>query len=201
MKLRQLKESDAEGMLEWMQDPQIVQWFRFSPECKERAAVLEFIRDSQSMVLDGTSIHYAIAGQNDDYLGTISLKNINLTDRNAEYAISLRAGAQGKGIGLSATGLLLKKAFYEFGMERVYLNVLEDNKKAIRLYENAGFVYEGAFRKGIFLRGNYRTLKWYSMLREEYLKKCGGGEDEPVNHVRICCLPKERQKFYWREAV
>jgi len=42
------------------------------------------------------------------------------------------------------------------------------------MYERIGFVYEGAFRKHLFLRGEYKTLKWYSILREEYLAKYVG---------------------------
>jgi len=47
--------------------------------------------------------------------------------------------------------------------------VLAENKKAIHLYEKCGFVYEGEFRKHLFLKGKFRTLKWYSILREEYI--------------------------------
>ena len=72
----------------------------------------------------------------------------------------------------------MELAFRYYGLERVYLNVLEDNERAIRLYEKSGYVYEGAFRRHLFLRGEYKTVRWYSMLREEYLMKknvCGGG--------------------------
>lgn len=168
MRLRKLEERDAEGMLEWMEDPEINKNFRFSTENKNLQDVLQFIREAETTPVGGKSIHYAIADENDEYLGTISLKNINMSDKNAEYAISLRAKAQGKGIALQATKLLLKKAFVDYNLERVYLNVLADNIKAIKLYENSGFVYEGEFRKCIFLRGEYKNLKWYSILRDEY---------------------------------
>ena len=168
LRLRKLEEKDAEGMLEWMKDPDINKSFRFSTNNKDLQDVLCFIRAAETLPAEGKSIHYAIADKNDEYLGTISLKNINLTDKNAEYAISLRAEAQGKGIAAQATKLLLKKAFEDYNLERVYLNVLADNIKAIKLYEKTGFVYEGEFRKCLFLRGGYKNLKWYSILRDEY---------------------------------
>ena len=173
MRLRKLEERDAEGMLEWMKDPEINKNFRFSTDNKNLQDVLKFIREAKTMPIEGKSIHYAIVGENDEYLGTISLKNINMVDKNAEYAISLRTKAQGKGTATQATKLLLKKAFELFNLERVYLNVLTDNVKAIKLYEKIGFVYEGEFRKCLFLRGEYKDLKWYSILRDEYLM--GGG--------------------------
>lgn len=174
MLLRQLKEKDAEGMLEWMHDPEIQKNFRFETDNRKLKDVIDFIQKAEIRPINGKSIHYAIVDEQDEYLGTISLKNIDLESRNAEYAISLRKKAQGKGIASRATKEILNLAFNCFHLERVYLNVLSGNEKAIRLYEKCGFVYEGEFRKHLFLKGEYKTLKWYSMLKEEY-DFLGGG--------------------------
>lgn len=171
MRLRRLEEKDAEGMLEWKRDPEMQKGFRFNGNEKDMDSVLGFIRQANVQLIHGKDIHFAIVNEKDEYLGTISLKNISLTDRKAEYAISLRRRAQGQGVATEATNEVLKLAFESYKLERVYLNVLSDNDRAIRLYERIGFVYEGAFRKHLFLRGEYKTLKWYSMLREEYEKK------------------------------
>ena len=168
MSLRMLKEKDAEGMLEWMHDPEIQKSFRFCAENKKKEDVLRFIREAKVEPVDGKSIHLAIVDENDEYLGTISLKNVDLTSANAEFAISLRQNAQGKGIAIQSTQELLELAFNKFGLERVYLNVLSENEKAIRLYEKCGFIYEGEFRKHLFLRGEYKSLKWYSILKEDF---------------------------------
>lgn len=187
MFLRQLKEKDAEGMLEWMHDPDIQKNFRFSTVDKKKEDALKFIQKAETALVDGKSIHLAIADDDDEYLGTISLKNLDLESGNAEYAISLRKKAQGRGIGTEATKELLALAFNRFHLERVYLNVLAENEKAVRLYQKCGFVYEGAFRKHLFLRGEYKTLYWYGMLREEYLKIYS--ENSPD-----CHRPNERER-------
>lgn len=168
MRLRRLEEKDIEGMLEWMYDTEIQKSFRFSVEKKRKEDVLNFIREAETEPIEGKSIHLAIVDESDEYLGTVSLKNIDLESLNAEFAISLRRNAQGKGVGSEATKELLYLAFNKFGLERIYLNVLSENKKAIHLYEKCGFVYEGEFRKHLFLRGGYRSLKWYSILREDF---------------------------------
>lgn len=170
MKLRRLEEKDAENMLEWMNDPDIQKNFRFPAKRRDREQVLQFIRNAETRPIDGKSIHFAIVDEYDEYMGTISLKEVDMTARNAEYAISLRKKAQGRGIGSAATKEILRLAFEEFGLQRVYLNVLSGNSRAIALYEKCGFVYEGEFRNHLFLRGEYQSLKWYAMLKEEYLK-------------------------------
>lgn len=166
--LRKLQRKDAEGMLEWMHDIEIQQNFRTDMLNKNYADVLSFIENAAVEPENGRSIHYAIVDAKDEYLGTISLKNFDLIAGKAEYAICLRKKAQRKGIAKLATDELLKKAFEEFGLKRVYLNVLSDNNNAIRLYEKCGFCYEGEFRKHLFLKGEYRNLKWYGILKEEY---------------------------------
>lgn len=189
MILRKLDEKDAKGMLEWMKDTEINKNFRFSIDNKNLQNVLDFIRGAEIVPSEGNSVHYAIADEADEYLGTISLKNFNMVDKNAEYAISLRAKAQGKGIASQATTTLLKIAFEDLNLERVYLNVLSDNKRAIRLYEKIGFVYEGEFRNCMFLRGEYKALRWYSILRGEYFMRGGVIRYYPntFQYIRLRC--------------
>lgn len=170
IKLRKLETKDAEGMLEWMHDPQIQKQFRVSMAEKTRINAMDFIRNAHTQPVNGGAVHYAIADETDTYLGTISLKDINLTDRHAEYAVSLRRCAQGRGVGYEATLKLLQMAFEQFGLERIYLNVLSENISAIHLYEKCGFSLEGEFRNHLFIRGKYRTLKWYGILKEDYEK-------------------------------
>lgn len=172
--LRKLEEKDAEGMLEWMQDAEIRKRFRFCIEDVKKEDVLRFIKAAETEPIEGKSIHYAIADAHDEYLGTISLKDVDLLARKAEYAISIRGKAQGMGVGTKATKKILDKAFNKFGLERVYLNVLSDNERAIHLYEKCGFIYEGEFRNHLFLRGEYKSLKWYSMLKEDFKINRGG---------------------------
>lgn len=172
MKLRELKKEDMAGMLEWMTDPDIRKNFRFSSDKVEEKNVLSFIQNSRMALLspeEGHTIHYAIADEkNDEYLGTISLKEISISNKNAEYAISLRRKAQGNGIAIEATKEILKLAFGEYNLERVYLNVFSDNIRAIKLYEKCGFLFEGEFRNHLLVEGEYKSLKWYSMLKDEY---------------------------------
>lgn len=170
IKLRELEDKDAEYMLEWMHDVEIQRSFKKDMINMTREDVLEFIAHSKvpTKLFDNANVHFAIVNNQDEYLGTISLKNIELINRSAEYAIATRKKAHGRGIAYRATGLLLKKAFGDYGLHRVYLNVLENNQSAIRLYERSGFILEGEFRECLDIKGKYMNLKWYSMLENEF---------------------------------
>ena len=132
---------------------------------------LSFCRNSAipAIIKNGDSLNFAIINLNDnEYLGTASLKNIDLDNKSAEYAVVLRKKAQGHGIAYAATILLLKKAFSEYGLHRVYLNVLANNTNAINFYEKVGFKFEGEFREHLIINGKLVNLKWYSMLDYEF---------------------------------
>lgn len=171
MRLRKLEFKDIPGMLEWMHDPQIFRFFRFQCENYTEEDATRFIEKATQDFKNNIHRHYAIVDEHDEYMGTISLKDIDMVSLNAEYAISLRRSAQGKGIATKATRILLDVAFNEIGLEKVYLNVLSDNVVAIHLYEKCGFVYEGEFRNHINIRGDIHSLKWYSILKTEYLER------------------------------
>lgn len=174
MRLRLLEDSDIAGMLEWMHDPNVNCFFRFNAEEMTAEKVSAFIKQANDEIEQKISYNFAISNENDEYLGTISLKNVDWSSRVAEYAISMRTSAQGKGIATNATNEILRYAFEELGLNRVFLNVLYENEKAIRLYEKCGFRYEGIFKEHINIRGKNRTIKWYAIMKDEWMERVYG---------------------------
>lgn len=170
VRLRKLENKDCDGMLEWMHDEEVMHSFRKDMRNRTREDVLKFIENAKDIPANGEDLHYAVVDESDEYMGTISLKAFNEKDGNAEYAISLRRKFWGKGVGQSATEKLLEIAFQKMNLERVYLNVLANNERAIRLYEKCGFQMEGEFKKHLYLEGGHKNLKWYAMLKEDYIE-------------------------------
>ncbi len=171
--LRELKASDVPFMLEWMRDPEIQKGFIKDMSSITYDQALQFCVDSAipSELYNGCSLNFAIANDSDEYLGTISLKRIDLKNQNAEYAISTRQKAHNKPVAIQATSIILQKAFYELKLHRVYLFVLNDNIRAIRFYEKCGFQYEGKMRDHLFKDGHYYNWLIYSMLDSEFISK------------------------------
>lgn len=175
--IRELQAKDAPLMLEWMHDSEIQQGFKKNMLCSTLEDALRFCTVSKipDKLNNGDNLHFAIVNENDEYLGTISLKSIDLDNRTAEYAITTRKKAHGHGVAAKATELILQKAFEEYSLHRVYLNVLADNIAAIRLYEKCGFKYEGEFREHLKVGGKYMNWKWYAILENEYASIYSGG--------------------------
>ena len=167
MKLRELKEKDVEGMLEWMHSDKTKEIFVKDFNSLTREQVLNFIKNSSN---SDTELHYACVDDNDNYLGTISLKNIDNNKKNAELAISFREKAQGTGAASFAINELLKKAFNDLNLNKIYLCVLETNKRAIAFYNKIGFKLEKVSKNYIIKNSQYINLLWYQILIDDFLK-------------------------------
>lgn len=161
--LRRLEEKDAPFMLEWMHDHTINCNFQYPFSEMTLEKVKAFIENS----FDEESKHFAITDEQDEYLGTISLKHISQKDKNAEYAIVTRKKAQGTGVARRATQELLQYAFGMLELNRVYLNALEKNVRARKLYEKCGFIQEGVSKDAVRIKGKYENLVWYGITKEE----------------------------------
>lgn len=161
MQLRKLVNKDVCDILDWMKDPQVNCYFRFNPDNITKESIEEFVEKSNN---DSQNIHLAIVDEKDSYLGTISLKNIDYSNSNAEYAIVVKKEASGLGVGEWATKAILNIAFIEMKLNKVYLNVLADNIRAQRLYEKVGFAYEGELKEHVIINGQKKDLKLYGIL-------------------------------------
>lgn len=170
MKLRPLEKKDVPGMLEWMHDEESLEFFRFDTVNTTEEQACLFVDNSFSI----TDRHYAIVDDADIYLGTISLKNIDLDKKSAEYAIVLRKNARGTGVAQFATKELLGIAFNEIGLRVIYLNVFVENRRAVSFYEKMGFRDMHKIDDIVTAAGEKRQIRWYYFLKENYLKckKC-----------------------------
>ena len=166
--LRPLEPKDAPFMYEWMTDPDITKFFRFEAARITRESCEAFIEASSAQP---NTVHFAIADENDEYLGTISLKDVDREKQQAEYAISTRKKAHGSGVALEATRLILQYAFEELGLKRVYLNVLVENGRANAFYRKAGFRFVREEPEALELRGMRKPLNWYEMLQVSFHQK------------------------------
>ncbi len=174
IRLRKLEKKDAVLMLEWMHDENCQKGFKKNMASYTLERVEEFCCSAASEVKDRnviSNIHIAIVDEKDEYLGTVSLKNINFNDNNAEYAIVIRPSFQRKGIAYEASKKILKIGFEKYGLNKIYLTVFEDNIGAIFLYEKLGFVYEGTLRNHIFVNNVYKNWKLYGILESEYYEQ------------------------------
>lgn len=135
-KLRLLEEKDSINMLEWMHDDNVTKNLKNNFREKKITDCLNFIVNSKK---DKNNINLAITNNIDEYLGTVSLKNIDYINKNAEFAITIRKKAMGTGCAIFAMKEIIKRAFYDYNLKNIYWYVDKANIRAIKFYEKNKF--------------------------------------------------------------
>lgn len=112
--------------------------FRFGAWCDQTAAI--------------------VAAEGANLVGQLTTtRNRNIYAHTAELGMSVKSGYRGLGVG---GGLVegAKDWCRRFGVEKLILNVVPENIRAIRFYEKCGFVAEGLRRRHAKLSYGYEDL-------------------------------------------
>ena len=167
MYLRDLNIKDAPLMHEWMQDNDVVNFLRGNFKEKTIEDCFKFIEDSKNKE---NNINLAICSDEDEYMGTVSLKNIDRKEQSAEFAITIRKSAMGKGFSWYGMKEIINRAFSQYNLESVYWCVSKKNKRAVRFYDKHNFHEAIDIPDNILIRyKELDDLKWYSVLKGDVL--------------------------------
>ncbi len=167
MNLRKLEIKDAPLMLEWMHDPSVVCYLKGDFSSKTIQDAEAFISKSWE---DPNNINLAIVSDTDEYMGTVSLKNIEAG--GAEFAISIRKKAMNHGYSWFGMKEIIDEAFSKYGLRYVYWCVSNNNSRAIRFYDKHCFKESHNIpQKALERYAGENGLKWYMVRKEDALDK------------------------------
>lgn len=162
--VRTLRESDLEGSYPtWFEDQEICRFNSHGKFFKN----IDYFR--QYIALDKEDrVVWAICHQTDGHIGNISLQNISVINRNAEFAIIIgNKHHLGKGLGKLAGLRLIQHGFFKLNLKRVYCGTADSNKAMKSLAVSLGMIEEGRRLKHLFLDGEWVDLIEYGLLRED----------------------------------
>ncbi|WP_262058047.1 GNAT family N-acetyltransferase [Streptomyces sp. STR69] len=151
--LRPFTESDADGIRELIQDPEIVH-YTFEPSTEltpERLRSWYATRADQPDRLDLAVTDPATG----ELLGEVVLHEWDPTARSCTFRTLIGPRGRGRGIGTEATRLIVGYAFEQLGLHRIQLEVYGHNHRARRVYEKVGFVVEGVRREAQLRDGEW----------------------------------------------
>ena len=140
--LRRWEDSDAENLYEYAKDPDvgpIAGWPPHQSVDESRNVIRNVFQGKEA---------YAICLKTDEKaIGAIELKlngHTDMTDRDDECELGYWLGKPfwGQGIMPEAVKEILRHAFEEIGMTKVWVGYYEGNSKSKRVQEKAGFRYQ-----------------------------------------------------------
>jgi len=120
---------------------------------------------------DSKNLHLIIClEENHQPIGMVNLTSIDLINRKAEFSIQVGdAKLHGKGIGEQATRLILTHGFNELNLNKIYLKVIADNEKAIKLYQKIGYIEEGILKQDLFKMGKYHDVIIMAIFKSDFV--------------------------------
>ena len=158
--LRDFTEGDVENKVRWINDEQNNAFLHYDlPLTVETTKQWFYSKNNNRLdcVIEFSNVP----------VGVIGLLNVDKINKKAEFYITLgQTEYKGRGIAKRSTLLLLKYAFDELGLQKVYLNVDAKNETARALYEKCGFVLEGTFKKDLFHNGEFIDRCRYAIFKE-----------------------------------
>lgn len=164
--LRAWREDDAEDLYEYASDPEIGPPAGWLPHTS-----VENSREIIRTVLSAPETYAVCLKKNGKPIGSVGLHRRDLAESDDEYELGYCIGKQfwGQGLIPEASQELLRYAFEELGMRRVWCGHYDGNTKSRRVMEKLGFVYHHT-TEGIELSmlGEIRTGHALLLTRENW---------------------------------
>lgn len=190
MNLRALESRDATYMFEWMTDSEVTKHLHQKYDSCD-------ISDAETFIINankgGDEQHFAIVNDEDEYMGTTSLRHIDPIEGLAEFAIVVRKTAMNKGYAWQGMVETLVYAFNILNLDRIYWRVKKDNKRAVRFFLKHGFnmLDEDVPREMLNRHANESNLVWFAVLKgDDYQNEAlSRGEVAHCKVIKIKTIP------------
>lgn len=131
-------------------------------------AAEEWIASHRSAWEAGTEVHYAITSDTDEVLGAMSLGAIAREQQWAEIGYWVGVPHWNKGYCTEGGRLLLRLAFGDLGLHRIFARHLVRNPASGRVMEKLGMRREGLHRDAVKKWGKFEDVVSYAVLVSEW---------------------------------
>jgi ribosomal-protein-alanine N-acetyltransferase len=166
--LRKMRLDDARAMFAYASDPEVTRYVLFEThrsiedsEAYLRVAVEGYERGDfggWGVVLKDSGAFVGTCGVDFGYAPEHA---------RAELGYVLSREHWGKGLVPEAVRAVIRFGFGRMELNRIQARCIAENTASARVMEKAGMTYEGTLREYQLIKGAYRDMKFYSILRRE----------------------------------
>jgi ribosomal-protein-alanine N-acetyltransferase len=169
--LRSLKRSDIAALAKQANDPSIARFMPSLPHPYTSEHARRWVNCVQRAARNDAAYQWGIElVSRHGIIGMMGLKNLNLADRNGELEYWLGQRYRGRSYASEAMKLLLKFAFNDLHLHRIYAIVVSSNLASVRLLEQHGLVREAVWRDASWIDNRWHNVYGYGLLETEFKK-------------------------------
>ena len=173
IRLRAIEREDIPRFVRWMNDPEVTEFLLINSPLSRVMEEQWFERQAATPPHEGQVLAIEIQENGEwVHIGNTGIHNVEPVHREAEFGIVIGEKPYwNRGFGRKATELMLKHGFEHLNLNRIYLNVYEDNVRGFKAYQAAGFIQEGVLREAVYKNGEYINVIIMSVLHSEWKKR------------------------------
>ena len=168
LELRPFHLSDAKRVQELCSDWRIADTTLHIPHPYEEGMAEEWIATHAQKWTDGTEATFAVTYPHErEVIGTVGLR-LEKAHHRGELGYWVGVPYWGQGIASEASAEVLRFAFEDLGLNRVYATHVPRNPASGRVMQKLGMQREGYLRSHSFARGRYEDLIMYGIIAEDW---------------------------------
>lgn len=166
--LREFRESDESDLHEYGGNLEVSKYVVWGPNTPEDTRHVLNHRIEKQRIWPRNEVDLAIELCNEEkVIGSVSLVIQCDDDRIASFGYAVNRRYWGQGYATEAADAFLSRAFQELGLHRVWATCDVRNVASWRVMEKVGMKREGAFRRDVFQKGEWRDSYLYARLDGE----------------------------------
>ena len=167
--LSAVEKKDLKQLKKWRNNPNLRKFFR---EHRELNMFQQKTWFQEKVIKDNNTLMFAIRqNKNQALIGCCGLVNINWIHRHADLSLYIgydELYVDNIGFCEESCRLLLSYGFKELGLNKVWTEIYEFDKKKDDLYQKIGFVQDGILRQNYFFKNKWWDSKILSILQNEF---------------------------------
>jgi len=165
IRLRPFERSDIPLKVRWINDPEVYEYLSYEVPLSVGRTEAWF----QKAVTDPARRDFLIETLDGAAIGLAGLVQIDTRYRTSDFYVAIgERDFWGKGVALEAEALVIKWAFDNLDLHKVWTEAWVDNVAAIIVMKKLGFKIEGTFREHRYLRGRRVDVIRTGLLRHEF---------------------------------
>jgi len=164
VELRALSPDDKARLLAWRNSPEVAAYMYTDHQISED----EHERWFSGLEGDGRRAYWIIE-MDGEPVGLANFYDIDRRNSRSAWAYYLaEPSVRGRGIGGYVEILMIDRAFGEFGLQKLWCEVLDTNRGVIRMHQKFGFKEEARFRRHVLKSGAWQDVVGLGLLAEEW---------------------------------
>jgi ribosomal-protein-alanine N-acetyltransferase len=168
--LRPFREADLEDVFAYASDPETTRFVRFETH-PDRAATQAWLR---GVLAKEAEAPWALELKEDGrVIGSLGARDWEPVNRCAEIGFVLNRNHWGEGLVSEALRAAVDDLFAHHRANRLQAHAMVENAASGLVLTKCGFTLEGIARQRVFLKGAFRDISLFALLRDDWERQRG----------------------------